>query len=78
MASASTESEYELWGWEVFFEQLAVFFHESGKQFGKCSENYMHHALKRLEVCIMNVVCLQNHLEDNIEQVQQDDLVVDV
>ena len=69
MAYMAAATSHE-WGWEVFFDEIAVFLRESGRQFGNCSENYANYAIERLEICIITVSCLKAHLENGAVVVQ--------
>ena len=57
-------------GWEAFFDKIAVFLRESGRQFGNCSENFANYAIERLEICIITVSRLKAHLENGAVLVQ--------
>lgn len=72
LQAASSHAESELWGWEVFFKEIASFLRESGRQFGSCSENYANYAIERLEVCNITVSRLKEHLENGITCVQSE------
>jgi len=72
LQAASSQAESELWGWEAFFEEIASFLRESGRQFGSCSENYANYSIERLEVCIITVTRLKEHLENGITRVQSE------
>ena len=78
MATESTESSTEsrLWGWELFFEQLATFIRDLGQHFGICDEAYAHYAVERLEICTVNVTHLKSHLESNAENAEQESRAV--
>ena len=69
----STLPESQLWGWESFFYEITKFLRESGRQFGSCSENYANYAVERLEICIVNVSHLKDHLENGVSLVQPED-----
>ena len=68
--AAATSRESQLWGWEAFFDKIAVFLCESGRQFGNCSENYANYAIEMLEICIITVSRLKAHLENGAVLVQ--------
>ena len=42
-------------GWETFFEELEAFMTSFRQQAGTFSEAFCHYAIKRLEVCIVNL-----------------------
>ena len=68
--AAATSRESQLLGWEAFFDKIAVFLYESGRQFGNCSENFANYAIERLEICIITVSRLKAHLENGAVLVQ--------
>ena len=68
--AAATSRESQLWGWEAFFDKIAVFLRESGRQFGNCSENFANYAIERLEIFIITVSRLKAHLENGAVLVQ--------
>ena len=53
-----------------FFDKIAIFLRESGRQFGNCLENYANYAIERLEICIITVSRLKAHLENGAVLVQ--------
>lgn len=66
----ASSSESQLWGWETFFDKISSFLRESGQQFGNCSENYANYAVERLEICIITVTRLKEHLENGVALVE--------
>ena len=65
--------EFQLWGWNSCFDEITKFLHESGIQFGNCTENYANYVVERLEICITNIFHLKDHLENGLLLVLPED-----
>ena len=66
MSEAASVPESRLWGWEALFEEIDSFLRSSGHRFGQCEETYAFHTLERLEVFMLTVTRLKDHLEINV------------
>ena len=66
MSEAASAPESRLWGWEALFEEIDSFLRSSGHRFGQCEETYAFHTLERLEVFMLTLTRLKDHLEINV------------
>ena len=66
MSEAVSAPESRLWGWEALFEEIDSFLRSSGHRFGQCEETYAFHTLERLEVFMLTLTRLKDHLEINV------------
>ena len=66
MSAAASEFESQLWGWEALFEEIDSFLCSSRHQFRQCEEAYVHHTIERLEVFVLTLTRLKDHLEVNV------------
>ena len=55
--------DYLLWGWSRFFEELSSFLQATDRQAGIANQAFSEYVLERLEISVMSVSTLINHLQ---------------
>jgi len=58
-----SEGAPEIWGWERFFEEVAIFLASLMRQYGTANESYSHYAVERLTICVQYVSNVRDHLQ---------------
>ena len=71
MSAVTSESESQLWGWEALFEEIDSLLRNSGHQFGQCKEAFAYHTIERLEVFVLTLMRLKDHLKVDVSDVGQ-------
>lgn len=65
-------SESQLWGWGTFFQELNSFLHATRRQFGHCADSYASYVIERLQIFILSLTHLKEHLQDNLWQITEE------
>ena len=60
-------SDYSLWGWEIFFEELETFLTAANREIGLVSREYAEFVLVRLAVCIQALFSFCRQIESEGE-----------
>ena len=68
-------SEYSLWGWERFFEELETFLTSANREIGSATPQYAEYVAKRLGVCIRALSSLCHQMEGELDTEIRDNLV---
>ena len=71
------ENQYLLWGWERFFEELSTFMQDADRQASTANQAYSEYALERLQISIVSVSDVLNHLRSIPPSGDQQAQVVD-
>ena len=58
-----SEGAPEIWGWERFFEEVAIFLASLMRQYGTANESHSHYAVERLTICVLYVSNVRDHLQ---------------
>ncbi len=68
-------SEYSLWGWERFFEELETFLTTANREIGSTSPEYAQFVLERLGTCVhaLPAVCdrLEGELDSEVVEIRE-------
>ena len=62
------ETEYSLWGWDRFVEELERFLAAADREFGSSSPQYAQFVLERLRVALQTLSSLCHHLEADVDE----------
>ena len=66
--------EHEVWGWNVFFQEVLGTLNSIMREYGTANESYSHYAIDRMALCVQAVSQEREHLQqategDNAERV---------
>ena len=61
MAASDSASQYFLWGWERFFEELSSFLQAAERQESTANVAFSEYVVERLQISIMNVSMILHH-----------------
>ena len=61
--------EREVWGWDNFFQDIAVFLQSLMRQYGTANESYSRYTVERLTLCVRSASDVREHLRRQIYEV---------